>query len=59
MELEKYIKKVGELMPISINLLTELEASGNKYAFETGSEEYPTTIRGTLKKIKELLCRKK
>ena len=46
-------------MPISINLLTELEASGNKYAFETGSEEYPTTIRGTLKKIKELLCRKK
>ena len=52
MELEKYIKEVGKLMPISLNLLTELEASGNKYAFETGSEEYPTTIRETFKKIK-------
>jgi len=52
MELEKYIKEVGKLMPISLNLLTELEASGNKYAFETGSEEYPTTIRETFKKLK-------
>ena len=59
MELEKYIQEVGKLMPISLNLLTELEASGNKYAFETGSEEYPTTIRETFKKIKELLCQKK
>ena len=55
MELEKYIKKVGELMPISINLLTELEASGNKYAFETGSEEYPTTYKELFKKIKRWL----
>ena len=39
-------------MPISLNLLTELEASGNKYDFATGSEEYPTTIRETFKKIK-------
>ena len=53
MELEKYIKKVGELMPISINLLTELEASGNKYAFETGSEEYQTTFKELFKKIKQ------
>ena len=53
MELEKYIKKVGELMPISINLLTELEASGNKYAFETGSEEYPTPFKELFKKIKQ------
>ena len=55
MELEKYIKKVGELIPISINLLTELEASGNKYAFETGSEEYPTTYKELFKKIKQWL----
>ena len=55
MELEKYIKKVGELMPISINLLTELEASGNKYAFETGSEEYPATYKELFKKIKRWL----
>ena len=53
MELEKYIKEVGKLMPISINLLTELEASGNKYAFETGSEEYPTTFKELFKKIKQ------
>ena len=42
-------------MPISINLLTELEASGNKYAFETGSEEYPTTYKELFKKIKQWL----
>jgi hypothetical protein len=53
MELEKYIQKVGELIPISINLLTELEASGSKYAFETGSQEYPTTFKELFKKIKE------
>tara|TARA_R100001440_G_scaffold57705_1_gene77565 strand:+ start:60 stop:233 length:174 start_codon:yes stop_codon:yes gene_type:complete len=52
MELEKYIQEVGKLMPISLNLLTELEASGNKYAFETGSEEYPTTFKELYKKIK-------
>tara|TARA_R100001082_G_C4361748_1_gene159712 strand:+ start:240 stop:413 length:174 start_codon:yes stop_codon:yes gene_type:complete len=57
MELEKYIKEVGKLMPISINLLTELEASGSKYDFATGSDEYPTTFKELFKKIK--LWRKK
>ena len=52
MELEKYIKEVGRLMPISINLLTELEAKGNKYAFETGANEFPTTFKELFKKIK-------
>jgi hypothetical protein len=59
MELEKYIKEVGKLMPITINLLTDLGATGSKYDFATGSQEYPSTIKETFKKIKELLCRKK
>tara|TARA_R100000152_G_C6550243_1_gene25033 strand:- start:170 stop:349 length:180 start_codon:yes stop_codon:yes gene_type:complete len=59
MELEKYIKEVGKLMPISINLLTDLQATGSKYDFATGSQEYPTTIKETFKRIKELLCQKK
>ena len=59
MELEKYIQSVGELMPISLNLLTELEASGSKYAFETGSEEYTTSFKDLRKKLKELLWQKK
>jgi hypothetical protein len=59
MELEKYIKEVGKLMPISIELLTSLEIKGEKYAFETGSQEYPTTIKETLKRIKDMLCQKK
>ena len=46
-------------MPISLNLLTELEASGSKYAFETGSEEYPTSFKDLRKKLKELLWQKK
>ena len=46
-------------MPISINLLTELEASGNKYAFETGAEEYPTTFTDLGKKLKDILWQKK
>jgi|TARA_R100001230_G_C5531301_1_gene65156 hypothetical protein len=58
MELEKYIKEVGKLMPISINLLTELEASGNKYAFETGADEFPTTFKELYKKIR-LIWQKK
>jgi hypothetical protein len=59
MELEKYIQSVGKLMPISINLLTELEASGSKYAFETGAEEYPTTFTDLGKKLKDILWQKK
>jgi len=59
MELEKYIKEVGLIMPMSIELLTTLEAKGDKYDFAAGSQEYPTTIKETFKKIKELLCRKK
>ena len=58
MELEKYIKEVGKLMPISINLLTELEASGNKYAFETWADEFPTTFKELYKKIR-LIWQKK
>lgn len=46
-------------MPITINLLTDLGATGSKYDFATGSQEYPSTIKETFKKIKELLCRKK
>lgn len=45
-------------MPISINLLTELEASGNKYAFETGADEFPTTFKELYKKIR-LIWQKK
>jgi hypothetical protein len=59
MELEKYIQSVGELMPISLNLLTELEASGSKYDFAIGSEEYPTSFKDLRKKLKELLWQKK
>lgn len=59
MELEKYIKEVGKLMPLSIELLTSLEATGEKYAFETGSQEYPSTIKETLKRIKDMLWQKK
>jgi hypothetical protein len=59
MELEKYIKSVGELIPTSLNLLTELEASGSKYAFETGSEEYPKTFTDLGKKLKDILWQKK
>lgn len=58
MELEKYIKEVSKLMPISINLLTELEASGNKYDFATGSNEFPTTFKELYKKIR-LIWQKK
>ena len=58
MELEKYIKEVGRLMPISINLLTELEASGGKYSFETGEDEYPSTYKQLFKKI-NLICQRK
>ena len=58
MELEKYIKEVGRLMPISINLLTELEAKGDKYAFETGANEFPTTFKELYKKIR-LIWQKK
>ena len=58
MELEKYIKEVGRLMPISINLLTELEASDGKYSFETGAEEYPSTYKQLFKKIKLIWQRK-
>lgn len=59
MELEKYIKEVGLIMPMSIELLTTLEAKGDKYAFETGSQEYPSTIKETLKRIKDMLWQKK
>ena len=59
MELEKYIKEVGKLMPISIELLTSLEVKGEKYAFETCSQEYPSTIKETLKRIKDMLWQKK
>ena len=45
-------------MPISINLLTELEASGSKYSFETGAEEYPSTYKQLFKKIKLIWQRK-
>ena len=58
MELEKYIKEVGNLIPISINLLTELEASGYKYDFATGSDEFPTTFKELYKKIKLIWQRK-
>lgn len=46
-------------MPISIELLTSLEVKGEKYAFETGSQEYPSTIKETLKRIKDMLWQKK
>lgn len=46
-------------MPLSIELLTSLEATGEKYAFETGSQEYPSTIKETLKRIKDMLWQKK
>tara|TARA_R100000353_G_scaffold92918_1_gene68323 strand:- start:796 stop:969 length:174 start_codon:yes stop_codon:yes gene_type:complete len=52
MELEKYIQEVGKLMPISINLLTDLQASGSKYDFVTGSQEYPTTFKELFKKLR-------
>ena len=52
MELKKYIQEVGRLMPISINLLTDLQASGSKYDFVTGSQEYPTTFKELFNKIK-------
>ena len=52
MELEKYTKEVGKLMPISINLLTDLQASGSKYDFATGLQEYPTTFKELFNKIK-------
>ncbi len=52
MELEKYIKEVGKLMPISINLLTDLQAKGSKYDFATGLQEYPTTFKELFNKIK-------
>ncbi|WP_292411146.1 hypothetical protein [Methylophaga sp.] len=57
MELEKYIKEIGKLMPIAINLLTDLEASSSKYNFSRGSEEYPTTFKELFKKLR--LWRKK
>ena len=50
MELEKYIQSIGELMPISLNLLTEREAGGSKYDFAVGSEEYPTSFKDLRKK---------
>ncbi len=39
-------------MPISINLLTDLQASGSKYDFVTGSQEYPTTFKELFKKLR-------
>ncbi len=59
MELEKYIKEIGKTMPIILEMLSNIETVDNKYAFATGSEEYPATIKETLKRIKDLLCQKK
>jgi len=59
MELEKYIKSIGKTMPMLLQMLSNIETNDDKYAFATGSEEYPSTIKETLKRIKDMLWQKK
>lgn len=59
MELEKYIKSIGKTMPMLLQMLSNIDTDDDKYAFATGSEEYPATIKETLKRIKNMLWQKK
>jgi len=42
-----------------LQMLSNIDTDDDKYAFATGSEEYPATIKETLKRIKNMLWQKK
>lgn len=56
MELEKYIQQIGDMIPDTLTLLTQVEGDPNHVAL--GKYEFPETFKELIKKIKLIWLKK-
>lgn len=56
MELEKYIQKIGDMIPDTLTLLTQVEGDPKHLAL--GKYEFPETFKELINKIKILWLKK-
>ena len=52
MELEKYIQQIGEMIPDTLTLLSQVEEDTNHVAL--GKYEFPNTFKELIKNIKTI-----
>lgn len=56
MELEKYIQQIGDMIPDTLTLLSQIEENPNHVAL--GKYEFPNTFKELIKKIKTIWLKK-
>tara|TARA_R100000654_G_scaffold49376_1_gene75510 strand:+ start:765 stop:935 length:171 start_codon:yes stop_codon:yes gene_type:complete len=56
MELEKYIQQIGDMIPDTLTLLSQVEEDTSHVAL--GKYEFPNTFKELIKKIKTIWLKK-